>query len=292
MLWETTTYAPTPPLQAKMNQATLIEALAQDHAARNIHFDLEMAWYHRGLAHPPPPPALQRAPRYVFDIHKEAASFSREVQAHPRLLIAIHEQIATASLPHEAKSCIQFLIAFFVKTSTEHWLAIPTEQMDVAVIFLLRCITRSSVFHAAIRQLILSRSILRTYAEQRVEIYRDCIAYPEESHRQLSYITGPFRDVVPPPEFATDLQLAIATTTISAYMEDDIYRRLRKSVHLGRKLVARAPLLTAYYRVATGRAAPHIEWLAWMLEYADTLEEVADAAAAAGIEVGPSPPGR
>lgn len=274
------------------DHTTLIAALTQDHAARNIHFDLKMAWYRRGLAHPPPPLPLQRAHRYVFDIHKEAASFSREVQAYPRLLTAIHEQIAAEIHPHKAKACIQSLIAFFVKTSTEHWLAIPTEQMDVAVIFLLRCITHSSVFHTAIRQLILSRDILRAYAEQRVEMYRDCLPIDEDTQRHVSHILNPFRDVVPPPEFATDLQLAIATATISAYMEDDIYRRLRKSVHLGRTLTTRAPLLTAYYRVATGRAAPHLEWLTWMLEYADTLEEVADAAAAAGIEVGPSPPGR
>jgi hypothetical protein len=164
--------------------------------------------------------------------------------------------------------------------------------MDIAVLFLLRCITRSSVFHAAIRQLILSRSILHTYAEQRIEIYKDCLLY-EESHSQLRYVVNPLWNVAEPPaEFAADLQLAIATATIDAYMEDETYRRLRKSVHLGRKLVVRAPLLIAYYRVATGRDAPHLEWIAQMVEHADTMEEVADAVAAAGIAVGPPPPGR
>ena len=274
------------------DHTTLIAALSQDHATRNLHFDLEMAWYRRGLAHPPPPLPLQRANHYIFNIHTEAESFSRQVQAHPRLLTAIHEQIAAATLVHEAKACIKSLIAFFVSTSSEHWLSIPTDQMDVAAIFFLRSITGSRILHTAIRQLILSRDILRTYAEERVVRYKDCLPIDEDTQRHVYRILEPFRGVLPPAEFAADLQLAIAAATIDAYMEDDIYRSLRKAVHLGRVLVARAPLLTAYYRASTDQSTPHLEWLAQMLEHADTLEEVAAAAVAAGIEVGPSPPGR
>lgn len=280
------------------SHAPLIAALEQDRAQQNIRFDLEFAWIRRRLAELPPPPPLQRANHYVFDIHKEALSFANDVRKYPRLLTAIQEHCAAAAAATTAttaaKECIHFLIAFFEKTAAEYWLALPADQIDFGVICLLRSLTTAPAFHAAIRQLILSHTLLRTYGEQRVELYKSWLPLDSDSQKHILRILHPFRDCKPPAEFARDAQFAIAVATIDAFMEDDSYFRLRKGVHLGRQLADRYPLLTAYYRQwqDNENAVPHIEWLAQMLRHADTIEEVADAAAAAGIAVGPSPPGR
>jgi hypothetical protein len=261
-----------------MNAAALTAAYMMDNSLRPMGFELEMLFIRQGIRELPPPPPLQRAERWNAEL---AIHMTLEyIQKFPRLLYVIRRWIAgsESKFIYKLKEEMAILIAFF-KTN-ELMRQYEPNIIEMATLLLVRqqmaiASAPTARLHAAIRQLILARLLLRDYADERVQIYKDIGRIPQPPR------------ILQSADFTADITFAFAAVTIEFYMEDEYFRPMRKAVHLGRTLVRRFPLLLAYSGIDGDVTSLHLRQIAGILWHAETDEEVEAAAAAAGIWIRP-----